>query len=65
MVLNINGKSAVRIKGKFMGKSGTGLAMLVDCDGELHWFPIQCVRDDGNDEVSIQEWIYKQKFPKG
>ena len=63
-VLNINGKRAVRIKGKKLNPE-TMKSYLIDCDGDATWFPMDCVRLNNDGTVDIQEWIFKIRFPKG
>ncbi len=63
-VLNINGKRAVRIKGKKLNPE-TMKSYLIDCDGDAMWFPMDCVRFNNDGTVDIQEWIFKIRFPKG
>lgn len=61
---NVNGKSAYRIIGFKIAE--TGEAVYLNCEGDKHWFPKSSVRlDASNGTVDIQDWIYKQKFPKG
>lgn len=63
-IININGKPAVRIKGKKL-RPETIKAYLIDCDGDEAWFPKDCIRFNLDGTVDIQEWIFKKRFPKG
>jgi hypothetical protein len=65
-IIEVNGKPAIRITGFI--KRGTitkGGAVLVNCDGDEVWMPKGCVKDNFDNTINIQEWLYKQKFPKG
>jgi hypothetical protein len=64
-MIEVNGKPAIRITGFFVKSKITPVAVLVNCDGDELWFPKSVVRDNHNNSVDIQEWIYKQKFPNG
>ena len=63
-VLNINGKRAVRIKGKKLNPE-TMKSYLIDCDGVARWFPMDSVRFNNDGTVDIQLWVYlmKTRFP--
>jgi hypothetical protein len=39
-------------------------AILFDCEGDLEWFPKKNINfDSENDELEVERWILKQKFP--
>lgn len=63
IVPNVNGKCAIRIKGKLLKE--TQHACLVDCDGDEEWFPKKTVRANPDGTVDVAQWIYKEKFPHG
>lgn len=64
MVSNINGKPAIRIAGKV--KKRLDKAALIDCDGDEQWFPNGTFRENrAEGTVDIQEWIFRNKFPRG
>ena len=66
---NIQGQPAITISGKiikeFKNRQTMKISVFVDCDGDKEWFPKSAVKDNEDGTVSIQEWIYKIKFPKG
>ena len=62
-VVNVNGEAAIRIVGKMIKQ--TQAACLINCDGDLVWFPTNTVRVNADGTVDIQEWIFKEKFPNG
>lgn len=64
--IEVNGIPAIRITGFIKKGSLTrGGAVLVNCDGDEVWMPGRCVKDNFNNTVNIQVWLYNEKFPKG
>lgn len=63
-VINVNGKTAIRVNGHVCLEKGT--SALVDIDGDKVWLPVSTFRVNARDKsIDIQEWIFNQKFPKG
>ena len=62
MIVNVNGKPAVRINAIIKGKTTSGKAYLVDTEEKKLILPISTVRDNKDGTIDVQEWIYKQKI---
>ena len=43
----------------------TSKAWLLDCEGDVHWFPKQfCIFDAKKKELEAPRWILREKFPE-
>lgn len=63
-VIEVNGKSALRINATLITE--TKLALLLDCDGDEVWIPKGVCRfNPAMNTVDIQDWFYAKTFPHG
>ena len=64
MLIEVNGKRAVRINAIEKARSKNKLNILLDCEGEDEpkWFPVSTVEVEDGGTVKIQEWKYNQSF---
>lgn len=53
----------ITIEAKYVSESKN--AWLLDCEGDEEWFPKSQVNfDQVNEELSIPDWLYEEKFPE-
>lgn len=58
-----NHNDVVTISAKLIREKGGG--MLFDCEGQEEWFPAsQVVYDGSKEELAMEPWLFKDKFPK-
>lgn len=62
MLIEVNGKPAVRINATEKARSKNNLNVLLDCEGEEKWFPVSTVEIEEGGTVKIQEWKYNLEF---
>lgn len=57
----VNDKPAIKMYATEITR--TDNAVLLDCEGDEHWFPLSTVEINKNeDTVLVQEWKYNQTF---
>lgn len=59
--LEVNGKPAIRINATEKYRTSKG-GVLLDCEGDEHWFPASTIEVEDNGTVLIQEWKYDAIF---
>ena len=62
-VENIDGKPAIRVKGKVLYEAKNGKACNIDFEGQREWIPVSQFREDKpNEAIEITEWLAKKIF---
>jgi len=60
-ILEVNGKPAIRMLAKEITRTNAG-GILLDCEGDEHWFPLSTIEIEDDETVLVQEWKYNQTF---